>query len=80
MLLFYVYIFIFGYWGMWDLSFPTRDGTQLLALEGKGLITGLPGTFLALFFIIKYLCFIQSEHKYLHFIIRQVLLPHLIVV
>ena len=29
--------------GMWDLSSPTRDGTQLLALEGRVLTTGPPG-------------------------------------
>ena len=41
LLLFYV----LGFWprGMWDLSFPTRDGTAPPALEGDVLTTGPPG-------------------------------------
>ena len=39
-----LFFFFFCYtFGMWDLSSPTRDGTQPPALEGRVLTTGPPG-------------------------------------
>ena len=40
-----VFCLSFGAWGMWDLSFPTRDGihTHCVSLGGRILTTGSPG-------------------------------------
>ena len=39
--------------GMWDLSSPTRDGTQPPALEGRVLTTGPPGKSAIIIIFIK---------------------------
>ena len=59
-----------GYWGMWDLSSPTRDGTQPPCIGRWSPNHWTAREVPCPVFITKNLCFIQSERKYLHFISR----------
>ena len=79
----FMFFFFFGgggYWGMWDISTPTREGTQHPCIGRWSPNHWTAREVPRPVFITKNLCFIQSEHKYLHFIIRQVPIPHLVVV
>jgi len=50
---------------MWDLSSPTRDGTQLPALEGRVLTTGPPGkSAIILIFRKKKNCFREDSVQF----------------
>ena len=40
-ILFLFYVIVFMAWGMWDLSFLTRDQIYTPVLEGEVLTTGL---------------------------------------
>ena len=51
-ILFLFHVSVFWPGGMWDLSCLTRDEPTPTALEGKVLITGLPGK--SLFFFFKF--------------------------
>ena len=75
-----VYVLVFWPQDVWDLSSPTRDGTQHPCIGRWSPNHWTAREVPRPVFITKNLCFIQSEHKYLHFIIRQVPIPHLVVV
>ena len=62
---YYYYFFFCCTFGMWDLSSPTRDGTQLPALEGRVLTTGPPGkSAIILIFRKKKNCFREDSVQF----------------